>query len=106
MTIRVTNDMLTSIYEQLRARGLTRSRRHFSVTWCGRAGNYLCEAVERPMSSATAIEVVRRLVAAREHELAADVLDSLAALPMREVRHKQTDAPDHSKASRSRSLTR
>jgi hypothetical protein len=49
-----------SIYHVFLERGLTRSRRHFSSAWLGRAENYLCLRSGRP-SSVALIGLFQRL---------------------------------------------
>lgn len=49
-----------SIYRIFLERGLTRSHRHFSSAWLGRAENYLCLRSGRP-SSAALIGLFQRL---------------------------------------------
>lgn len=69
--------MLHDIYAHLQQRGFTRSERHFSTVWCGRAPNYLADTGGDTLSPATGIELCRRLLHARQADLANRVIQWL-----------------------------
>jgi hypothetical protein len=86
--------MLTDIYNRMMQRNLTRSQRHFSQAWCGRAANYMADQNSDNMSEATALELMRRLVKAGHRDLAQTVLNSLIVLPAADSTAHRRDAAD------------
>ena len=50
---------MTDIFELLHKRGLSRSYRHFSEHWCGRAPNYV--SLGNGLSEAAVLAVARKL---------------------------------------------
>ena len=53
--------MIDDIYEAARARGLTRSKRHFSQTLLDRAPNYLADRTPGGCSAVALLNLYRRL---------------------------------------------
>jgi hypothetical protein len=60
----------------MKERGLTRSRRHWSRVWLGRAENYAC-LVEDQLSVEVSMKLACRLVEAGHRDLANIVLTEL-----------------------------
>lgn len=65
------------MYQLTLARGLTRSRRHFSQHFLGRAANYLADARHRGCSDAALLDLCRSLGEAGQSDLQAAVLQHL-----------------------------
>lgn len=91
--------MLMTIYTDMKSKGLTRSARHFSTVWCGRAANYLADVEGRAASDSTALELLRRLVRAGQRDLAQQVLNSLLAASASGAADQRRGAPDQSNRS-------
>ena len=68
---------IDDLYQLALARGLTRSRRHFSRNLLGRAPNYLADTRERGCSRATLIDLCRRFGEVGHPDLQAAALQHL-----------------------------
>jgi len=65
------------LFQEMKSRHLTTSRRGFSRAWAGMAQNWLCENRTKPLPADVALTVHRKLVRIGERELAATVLATL-----------------------------
>ena len=63
--------IIDDLYQLALARGLTRSRRHFSEHYLGRAPNYLADTRHRGCSHAALLALYRRLGEAGHADLQA-----------------------------------
>ncbi len=68
---------IQDIYETARARGLTRSKRHFSKALLGRAPNYLADRASDGCSAAALLNLYRRLGELGQVDLQARVFERL-----------------------------
>jgi hypothetical protein len=85
--------MIDYIYEAARARGLTRSKRHFSTTLLGRAPNYLADRAVDGCSAAVLLNLYRRLGELGEVELQAITFQRLLDAEARDDETRATARP-------------